>query len=108
MIIGLLTDIFGTLCTGLGLRSTDPNKKYKYYRVAIYALLVARKFLSAVKMQNLISSAIEIMAFCVTNAIKAFKGSIVKDLTYSGIALKKGYLNLYLGIWQHGETIYLY
>jgi len=39
MIIGLLTDIFGTLCTGLGLRSTDPNKKYKYYRVAIYALL---------------------------------------------------------------------
>jgi hypothetical protein len=43
MIIGILTDIFGTLCTGLGLRSTDPNKKYKYYRVAIYALLVARK-----------------------------------------------------------------
>merc|ERR1719471_2581303 len=26
---------------GLGLRSTDPNKKYKYYRVAIYALVVA-------------------------------------------------------------------
>jgi hypothetical protein len=43
MIIGLLTDIFGTLCTGLGLRSTDPNKKYKYYRVAIYALLFTRK-----------------------------------------------------------------
>ena len=41
MIIGLLTDFFGTLLTGLGLRSTDPNKKYKYYRVAIYALLVA-------------------------------------------------------------------
>ena len=73
MIIGLLTDIFGTLCTGLGLRSTDPNKKYKYYRVAIYALLVARTFLSTVKMQNLISSAIEIMAFCVTNAMKALK-----------------------------------
>lgn len=41
MIIGIITDFFGTLCTGLGLRSTDPNKKYKYYRVAIYALLVA-------------------------------------------------------------------
>merc|ERR1711981_781049 len=41
MVIGLLTDFFGTLLTGLGLRSTDPNKKYKYYRVAIYALLVA-------------------------------------------------------------------
>ena len=44
MVIGLLTDFFGTLLTGLGLRSTDPNKKYKYYRVAIYALLVAGKF----------------------------------------------------------------
>ena len=43
LIIGILTDFFGTLCTGLGLRSTDPNKKYKYYRVAIYALLVACK-----------------------------------------------------------------
>jgi len=40
VIIGLLTDFFGTVLTGLGLRSTDPNKKYKYYRVAIYALLV--------------------------------------------------------------------
>merc|ERR1712044_92613 len=36
-IIGFMTDFFGTLLTGLGLRSTDPNKKYKYYRVAIYA-----------------------------------------------------------------------
>jgi len=41
VVIGLLFDFFGTLLTGLGLRSTDPNKKYKYYRVAIYALIVA-------------------------------------------------------------------
>jgi hypothetical protein len=41
MIIGVMTDFFGTLLTGLGLRSTDPNKKYKYYRVAIYALILA-------------------------------------------------------------------
>jgi len=41
VIIGLLLDIFGTFLTGLGLRSTDPNKKYKYYRVAIYTLIVA-------------------------------------------------------------------
>merc|ERR1711963_819828 len=41
IIIGLVCDFFGTLLTGLGLRSTDPNKKYKYYRVAIYALVVA-------------------------------------------------------------------
>ena len=43
IVICVLTDFFGTLLTGLGLRSTDPNKKYKYYRVAIYALLVASK-----------------------------------------------------------------
>jgi hypothetical protein len=41
MIIAIMVDMFGTLLTGLGLRSTDPNKKYKYYRVAIYALIVA-------------------------------------------------------------------
>merc|ERR1719205_12065 len=41
VIIGLITDFFGTFLTGLGLRSTDPNKKYKYYRVAIYALVVS-------------------------------------------------------------------
>merc|ERR1712223_1113189 len=41
IIIGLICDFFGTFLTGLGLRSTDPNKKYKYYRVAIYALVVA-------------------------------------------------------------------
>merc|ERR1711887_351087 len=41
VIIGLIFDFFGTFLTGLGLRSTDPNKKYKYYRVAIYALILA-------------------------------------------------------------------
>merc|ERR1711942_417339 len=40
-IIGVLTDFFGTLLTCLGLKSTDPNKKYKYYRVSIYALTAA-------------------------------------------------------------------
>jgi hypothetical protein len=44
VILGLITDFFGTFLTGLGLRSTDPNKKYKYYRVAIYALVVALIF----------------------------------------------------------------
>ena len=43
VIIGLIFDFFGTFLTGLGLRSTDPNKKYKYYRVAIYALIIACK-----------------------------------------------------------------
>merc|ERR1712045_1089574 len=40
-IICFITDFFGTLLVGLGLRSTDPNRKYKYYRVAIYSLAVA-------------------------------------------------------------------
>merc|ERR1719500_73557 len=46
VIIGLITDFFGTFLTGLGLRSTDPNKKYKYYRVAIYALVTSLIFLT--------------------------------------------------------------
>lgn len=40
-IIGIITDFFGTMLTCLGLKSTDPNKKYKYYRVSIYALIFA-------------------------------------------------------------------
>jgi uncharacterized membrane protein len=39
-IVVILTDFFGTILTGLGLRSTDPNKKYKYYKVAIYTLVL--------------------------------------------------------------------
>ncbi|TRY79648.1 hypothetical protein TCAL_06589 [Tigriopus californicus] len=45
IIVVCFTDFFGTLLTGLGLRSTDPNKKYKYYRVAIYSLVIACIFL---------------------------------------------------------------
>lgn len=47
VIVGIFFDFFGTLLTGLGLRSTDPNKKYKYYRVAIYALFVCSVVLLA-------------------------------------------------------------
>ena len=49
LIIGVFTDFFGALLTGLGLRSTDPNKKYKYYRVAIYSLIVAGQYLTLYK-----------------------------------------------------------
>ncbi len=41
VVVVVLTDFFGTLLTGLGLRSTDPNKKYKYYRVASWSLVLA-------------------------------------------------------------------
>ena len=53
VIIGVLTDFFGTMLTCFGLKSTDPNKKYKYYRVAIYALILAGVYFfssAAVKM----------------------------------------------------------
>ena len=40
-ILCFITDFFGTVMTWLGLRSTDTNKKYKYYRVAIYTLAIA-------------------------------------------------------------------
>ena len=42
-VIVCFTDFFGSVLTGLGLRSTDPNKKYKYYRVAIYCLVLCGK-----------------------------------------------------------------
>ena len=45
VVFGLITDFFGTVLTCLGLKSTDPNKKYKYYRVSIYALILAGVFL---------------------------------------------------------------
>jgi len=40
-IFALATDIFATLLTGLGLQSSDPNRKYKYYRLAVYSMLVS-------------------------------------------------------------------
>jgi len=41
IVIVCVTNFFGALLTGLGLRSTDPNKKYKYYRVASWCLVLA-------------------------------------------------------------------
>ena len=55
MIIAIMVDMFGTLLTGLGLRSTDPNKKYKYYRVAIYALIVASKYHETSRLKLLVA-----------------------------------------------------
>lgn len=45
-LLGLLADLLGTLVTGLGLKSTDPNKKYKYYRVATYLLTASLALLT--------------------------------------------------------------
>nr|CAG4645920.1 EOG090X0HIV [Lynceus sp. MCZ IZ 141354] len=38
-VVGLAADIFATLLTGLGLQSGDSNKKYRYYRLAVYVML---------------------------------------------------------------------
>jgi len=40
-IIALATDVFATFLTGLGLQSRDPQKKYKYYRLAVYVMLAS-------------------------------------------------------------------
>lgn len=42
-IVTLITDIVATLLTGLGLRSKDQRTKYKFYRVAVYVMLLACK-----------------------------------------------------------------
>jgi hypothetical protein len=42
-IITLLTDAVATLLTGLGLRSKDHRTKYKYYRVAVYIMVLSCK-----------------------------------------------------------------
>jgi hypothetical protein len=42
-VVCLLTDMFATLMTGLGLRSTDHQKKYTYYRVAVYIMILSRE-----------------------------------------------------------------
>jgi hypothetical protein len=44
-IITLLTDVMATLFTGLGLRSKDHRTKYKYYRVAVYIMVLSRTFM---------------------------------------------------------------
>ena len=46
MIIGILTDFFGAIITGLGLISTDPNKQCKYNRIAIFSHIVAGLYLN--------------------------------------------------------------
>ncbi|RZF38696.1 hypothetical protein LSTR_LSTR011006 [Laodelphax striatellus] len=40
-IVGLVTDIIATLLTGLGLRSKDHRTKYKYYRIAVYVMILS-------------------------------------------------------------------
>jgi hypothetical protein len=42
-VISLCVDLFATGLTALGLRCRDPNRKYKYYRVAVYVMAFARK-----------------------------------------------------------------
>jgi len=40
-IITLVTDVVATLLTGLGLRSKDHRTKYKYYRLAVYIMVLS-------------------------------------------------------------------
>jgi len=45
-IITLVTDIVATLLTGLGLRSKDHRTKYKYYRWAVYIMVLSCEYAS--------------------------------------------------------------
>ncbi|XP_066908416.1 transmembrane protein 47 isoform X3 [Halyomorpha halys] len=40
-IIALLTDAMATLLTGIGLRTTDHRTKYKFYRIAVYVMILS-------------------------------------------------------------------
>lgn len=81
MIIGFLTDFFGTLLTGLGLRSTDPNKKYKYYRVAIYAFTAAGNSLFfPASWRNSIFSSIFFPVIALFLALIIYPTSFSKDM----------------------------
>jgi len=42
-VLSLGVDLFATGLTALGLRCRDPNRKYKYYRIAVYVMALARK-----------------------------------------------------------------
>ena len=46
MIIGILTDFFGAIVTGLGLISTNSDQQCKYNRIAIFLLIVAGLYLN--------------------------------------------------------------
>ncbi|CRL01790.1 CLUMA_CG015006, isoform A [Clunio marinus] len=40
-VITLITDAISTLLTGTGLKTTDANLKYKFYRIAVLVMMVA-------------------------------------------------------------------
>lgn len=42
-VVTLLSDIVATVLTGLGLRSKEYRKKYKYYRIAVYVMILSCK-----------------------------------------------------------------
>lgn len=43
-IISLLTDAIATFLTGIGLHTKNQNTKYKFYRRAVFIMLIACKF----------------------------------------------------------------
>lgn len=40
-VITLITDAISTLLTGIGLKTLDPNLKYKFYRIAVLVMFVS-------------------------------------------------------------------
>ncbi|KAF6209103.1 hypothetical protein GE061_014846 [Apolygus lucorum] len=40
-IVALVTDAMATLLTGIGLRTSDHRTKYKFYRIAVYVMILS-------------------------------------------------------------------
>lgn len=47
-VVCLLTDIAATILTGLGLRTQDHRDKHKYYRFAVFCMVIACKYYSII------------------------------------------------------------
>lgn len=52
-IISLLTDAIATFLTGIGLQTKNQNTKYKFYRRAVFIMLIACKLCSTVKVPTM-------------------------------------------------------
>ena len=80
IIIVCFTDLFGTILTSLGIRSTDPNKKYKYYSVAIYTLILCTITLLLALIIYPVSFSKELETEESLQSCKVYNGLVVKPM----------------------------
>lgn len=44
-IVTMIVALVGVILNGIGLQSSDPDKKYKFYRVAMYIMFFASEYI---------------------------------------------------------------